>query len=222
MWGWNFGWEMPLNIFPILSEFLFSMRESEFSHFDGGIPGTGPFATHLDFFDGSDLPREISVDPMHPMFSLGADIWCKDESTASRLMACPHMMLSHSELGNPRGTVLEFWIHCLMALKSWVNKVRVLCDSSHFLFPVHLSSSSWENHGIWDSKILSFLLDCPLSTSESLASLLVPMKSPEKGLLGFLDSRLICDMSSLMSVLHCASPRCETPVPCSPVGCSPR
>jgi len=53
------------------------------------------------------LPKDISVDPTCPTFSLGLDTWCKDESTALRLTACPQMMLSHSELGNPRGAVLD-------------------------------------------------------------------------------------------------------------------
>jgi len=150
-------------------------------------------------FDGSDRPREISVDPMRPTFSLGADIWCNDESMASRLTACPWIMLSHSEVGNPSGAVLEFWIHSLMALKSRANKVRSLRDSSHSSFPVRLSSSSQENHGIWDSKTLRFLLDCTPLTSESLALSFVSKKSPERGLLDFLDSPLTWDMSSSIS-----------------------
>jgi len=59
------------------------------------------------FLASPDQPREVLVDPTCPMFSLGVDTWCNDESTASRLMACPQMTLSHSELGNPRGAVLE-------------------------------------------------------------------------------------------------------------------
>ena len=68
------------------------------------------------FLMGSDCPREISVDSTRPMFSLGADTWCSEESTASRLTAWPRMMLSHSKLGKPRGAVLDVLIHCLMAL----------------------------------------------------------------------------------------------------------
>ena len=41
---------MSFNILPIFSELLFSVRESEFSCFDGGVPSTGPFATRLDPF----------------------------------------------------------------------------------------------------------------------------------------------------------------------------
>ena len=48
---------MSFNVFGVLSELVFSMRESEFNCFDGGVPGTGPFATRLDFFDGFRLPK---------------------------------------------------------------------------------------------------------------------------------------------------------------------
>jgi hypothetical protein len=59
------------------------------------------------FLEGSDLPREISVAPTRPMFSLGAEMWCSEENTASILTACPRMMLSHSLAGNPKGAVRE-------------------------------------------------------------------------------------------------------------------
>ena len=48
MCRWDSCGEVPFNIFSIFSEFLLAMRGSEFNHFDGGIPGAGPFATHLD------------------------------------------------------------------------------------------------------------------------------------------------------------------------------
>jgi hypothetical protein len=56
------------------------------------------------------------VCPTRPMFSLGAEMWCSEENTASRLTACPRMILSHSDPGNPRGAVREFWIHRLTTL----------------------------------------------------------------------------------------------------------
>jgi len=71
---------------------------------------------------GSDLPRDISVSPMCPMFSLGAEMWCSEENTASRLTGCPQMILSHSDVGNPRGAVREVWIHCLTTLKSQAKR----------------------------------------------------------------------------------------------------
>jgi len=59
------------------------------------------------FLEGSDLPRDISVAPTCPTFSLGAEMWCNEENTASMLMACPLMMLSHLLTGKPKGAVLE-------------------------------------------------------------------------------------------------------------------
>ena len=44
----DFGREVPLNIFSIFSEFVFTVRESEYGCFDGGVPSAGPFTAHLD------------------------------------------------------------------------------------------------------------------------------------------------------------------------------
>ena len=72
------------------------------------------------FLAGSDRPRDISVDPTRPRFSLGVEIWCNDENTASRLMAWPLMMLSHSEVGKPSGAVHKVWIHTHGYIRTWL------------------------------------------------------------------------------------------------------
>jgi len=40
--------EMTFDVLSIVLEFLFPVGESEFNHFDSGVPCAGPFATRLD------------------------------------------------------------------------------------------------------------------------------------------------------------------------------
>ena len=48
MGGCDLSGEVAFNIIPVFSKFVFAVRESEFSRFDGGVPGACPFATRLD------------------------------------------------------------------------------------------------------------------------------------------------------------------------------
>jgi len=48
--GLNLSGEMALDVLPIFLEFMFTVRESKFDCFDGGIPSAGPLAAHLDLF----------------------------------------------------------------------------------------------------------------------------------------------------------------------------
>jgi len=155
------------------------------------------------FLQGSDLPRDISVAPMHPTFSLGAEMWCNEENTASMLMACLLMMLSNSLTGKPKGVVLEVWIHCLTTLWSRANSWRILHDSSHSWFPLCPTSSSLANQGISDSKIPRFLLEVLSESRPSSEGV------REECFLDLLDSWLSWEISSSISVpwvmapLHC-------------------
>ena len=152
------------------------------------------------FLAGSDWPRDISVDPMHPRFSLGAEIWCNDENTALRLTAWPLMMLSHSEVGNLSSAVHEVWIHCLTTLKLWAKSWRIWCDSSHSVFPLHLASSSQLYQGILDLKTLHFLFE-GLLRSFSLSE-----RPGDWSHLDPFDSWLICETRSLMALSTAVDP----------------
>ena len=77
-------------------------------------------------------------------------------------------MFSHSDGGNPLGAVCATKIHFLTAEILSLIWMMIRLDSTELGSPDCLARFSWVYQGMSSSKILFFLLEVPLSSSESL------------------------------------------------------